>query len=152
MWNMKALSLLVQSNSTYCQGLVFLKVCQKSRSRSQKFWYWQKGLATRNTHVKYENPISNIYIQRLWPRLSFFKSRSKVKFKVTKSKLLVSTERSCHKEYTCVTLSPISFCYKVMVKVKFTLNRQTDGQTDRVIPIYPPNSEGGIIIHHAWTI
>ena len=25
----------------------------------------------------------------------------------------------------------------VMVKVKFTLDRQTDGQTDRVIPIYP---------------
>ena len=43
-----------------------------------------------------------------------------------------------------------------MVKVKFTLDRrtdgrtdgQTDGQTDRVIPIYPPQTSfaGGITI------
>ena len=38
----------------------FSKVGQKSRSRSQsqKFWYRQKGLATGNTHVKYESLIS----------------------------------------------------------------------------------------------
>ena len=35
-------------------------------------------------------------------KVKFFQSRSKVKVKVTKSKILVSTERSCHKEYTCV--------------------------------------------------
>ena len=37
-----------------------------------------------------------------------------------------------------------------MVKVKFTLDRQTDGQTDRVIPIYtPPQTSfaGGIKIY-----
>ena len=36
---------------------VFLKVGQISRSRSlgQKVWYAQKGLVTRNTHVKHES-------------------------------------------------------------------------------------------------
>ena len=47
---------------SYGQGLVFFfsKVGQKSRSRSQgkKFWFQQEGLTTRNTHVKYESPIS----------------------------------------------------------------------------------------------
>ena len=33
----------------------FSKVGQKSRSQSQKLWYRQKGLVTRNTHVKYES-------------------------------------------------------------------------------------------------
>ena len=38
----------------------FSKVGQKSRSRSlgKNFCFQQKGLATRNTHVKYESPIS----------------------------------------------------------------------------------------------
>ena len=38
----------------------FSKVGQKSRSRSQgeNFWDQQEGLATSNTHVKYESPIS----------------------------------------------------------------------------------------------
>ena len=40
---------------------VFLKVGQTPRSRSlgQKFWYPWKGLATRNTHMKYESPTSS---------------------------------------------------------------------------------------------
>ena len=46
----------------------------------------------------------SLLVQKLWPRLSFFLSRSKVKVKVTKSKILVSTERSYHKECTCVIL------------------------------------------------
>ena len=40
-------------------------------------------------------------VRKLWPRLKFFKSRSNFKVKVTRSKLLVPTERSCHKDYTC---------------------------------------------------
>ena len=39
--------------------------------------------------------------RKLWPRLKFFLSRSNFKVKVTRSKILVPTERSCHKEYTC---------------------------------------------------
>ena len=40
-------------------------------------------------------------IQKLWPRLKFLKSRSNAKFKVTRSKILGQTERSCYKEYSC---------------------------------------------------
>ena len=41
-------------------GLSFSKVGQTSRSRSRgkKLWYHVKGLVTRNTHVRYESPIS----------------------------------------------------------------------------------------------
>ena len=39
----------------------------------------------------------SLLVQKLWPRLSFFfKSWPKVKVKVTKSKIFVSIERSCH--------------------------------------------------------
>ena len=37
----------------------------------------------------------SLLVQKLWPRLSFFKSRSKDE--VTRSKILVPTEWSCHK-------------------------------------------------------
>ena len=40
----------------------------------------------------YESLIS--FDSKLWPRLSFVKSKSKIKVKVTGSKLLVRTERS----------------------------------------------------------
>ena len=43
-----------------------------------------------------------LLVRKLWPRLKFFKSRSKVKVKVTRSKILVPMERSCHKECTYV--------------------------------------------------
>ena len=37
---------------------------------------------------------------------------------------------------------------KLITKAKFALERQMDGQTDRVIPIYPETLfVGGIIIH-----
>ena len=43
----------------------------------------------------------SIPVRKLWPRLKFFKSRSKFKVKDTRSKIIVTGERSCHKEYTC---------------------------------------------------
>ena len=42
----------------------------------------------------------SLLVLKLWPRLKFFKSRSNLKVKVTRSKILVPSERSCHKEYT----------------------------------------------------
>ena len=93
----------------------------------------------------------SLLVQKLWPRLSFFKSRSKVKVKVTKSKILVSTERSSHKEYTCVILKLYLILLKVLVKVKFTLDRRTDRQTDRQTGLFlytpPPQTSfaGGIM-------
>ena len=37
-----------------------------------------------------------LLVKKLWPRLKFFKSRSNFKVKVTRSKILVPVERSCH--------------------------------------------------------
>ena len=42
-----------------------------------------------------------LMVQKLWPRLKFLKSRSKVKFKVTWSKILYKMEMTCLCEYTC---------------------------------------------------
>ena len=80
MCNIKALSLLVKK---LWSGLSFFsKVGQKSRSRSQRknFYYQQKGLATRNTHVKYESPVS--FGSKVMAKVKFFskvgqKSRSR---------------------------------------------------------------------------
>ena len=47
-------------------------------------------------------------IKKLWPMLKFFKSRSKIKVKVTCSKFMVPLERSCHK-----------FCWKGLV-IRYT--------------------------------
>ena len=44
----------------------------------------------------------SLSIQKLMLRFSFFKSRSKVKVKVTRSKFLVPRQRSCHKKSTHV--------------------------------------------------
>ena len=80
---------------------VFFKVGQTSRSRSpgQKFWYRWKGLVTRNVHMKNMKALP-LLVRKLWPRSKFFKSRSNFKVKVTGSKILVSMERSYHKECT----------------------------------------------------
>ena len=42
-----------------------------------------------------------LLVGKIWPRLKFLKSRSNFKVKVTRSKIIVWRERSCHKEYTC---------------------------------------------------
>ena len=44
----------------YGKSYSFSKVGQSPRSRSQdkKLWYPWKGLVTRNTHVKYQSPIT----------------------------------------------------------------------------------------------
>ena len=49
-------------------------------------------------------------------------------------------------QYECF----ISFSSKVIAKVKFTLDKQTDRKTKRVIPIYPPNfvCGGGLLWYH----
>jgi hypothetical protein len=42
----------------------------------------------------------SLAIQNIWPILKFLKSGSNFKVKVTRSKILVPIERSCHKEHT----------------------------------------------------
>ena len=47
--------------------------------------------------------------RKLWPRLKFIKSRSTFKVKVTRSKIMVPCERSCHKKNTCAIWKPYLF-------------------------------------------
>ena len=58
-----------------------------------------KGLVTRITHVQYESPIT--FGKKVMVKVKVFKSRSNFKVKVTRSKIMVPCERSCHKNYTC---------------------------------------------------
>ena len=72
----------------------------------------------------------SLLVQKLWPILSFFKSRSKVKVKVMKSKILVSIERFFHKEYTCVILKPDHFWFKSYSQIiTFLFSKWMDYET-----------------------
>jgi hypothetical protein len=66
----------------------------------------------------------SLAIQKIWPMLKFLKSGSNFKVKVTKSKILVQIERSCHKEHTYEI--PITCHSKDMANVKVFEDRQTD--------------------------
>ena len=49
--------------------------------------------------MQYESPITSG--KKVMAKVKvFFKSRSNFKVKVTRSKIMVPCERSCHKEYT----------------------------------------------------
>ena len=41
------------------QNLVYVIQSSRSRSQGKKLWYDVKGLVTRDTHVKYESPVSH---------------------------------------------------------------------------------------------
>ena len=49
--------------------------------------------------MQYESPITSGL--KIMTKVKVFKSRSNFKVKVTRSKIMVPCERSCHKEYTC---------------------------------------------------
>ena len=93
----------VQYESSISSGLkVMAKVKvfrQTSRSLGQKLRYHVKGIVTRNTRVQYESPISSV--KKVMAKVKVFKSKSNLKVKVTRSKIMVPGERSCDKEYTC---------------------------------------------------
>jgi hypothetical protein len=57
-----------------------------------------RGIARRNTHVKYESPTT--YQSKVMTKVKVFK-RSNSKVKDHRVKVMVSNERSCQKEYTC---------------------------------------------------
>jgi uncharacterized protein YcfL len=68
---MKAISLAIQK---IWPMLKFLKSESnfKVKVQGQKFWYQQKGLAIRNTHVNYE--ALSPTIQKIWPMLKFLQT------------------------------------------------------------------------------
>jgi hypothetical protein len=55
-----------------------------------------KVLVIKNTHVK----SLSLTIQKIWPMLKFLESGSNFKVKVTRSKVMIRIERSCHKKQT----------------------------------------------------
>ena len=63
---------------------------------------------------------------KLWPRLKFYKSRSNFKVKVTRSKILVPVERSCHMEYTLKYESSTYSSSWVIGKVKIFVHVDAD--------------------------
>ena len=60
----------------------------------------------------------SLLVWKLRPRLKFFKSRSNVKVKVTRSKIMVPCERFCHKYTHMKYESFLFYGLKVMAKVK----------------------------------
>ena len=75
----------------------------------------------------------SLLVGKLWPRLKFFKSKSNSKVKVTRSNIIVPSERYCHKEYTYE--SSIFNGFKVMAKVKvFVYAANANGRAMTLAP------------------
>ena len=129
---MKVLCLMVRK---LCAAkLKFSKCRSKVTVMWSKLWYHKKGLVIRNTHAKYESPISKgkkvIGKQKVWQ--SFLnvgkrsRSRSHAQNLCFHRKGLII--RNPHAKYE----SPISKGKKVISKPKvWQTDRQTDGRTDR---------------------
>jgi hypothetical protein len=67
---------------------------QNPRSRFLNLQLQYKGLVTSNMHMKYKSPIT--YHSNDMANLIFLKSGSNFKVKVTRSKIMVLLESSCH--------------------------------------------------------
>ena len=122
--NMKALALLIRTLwprlffFKYKPRLFFLNISQTSRSRSrgQNFSTMWK-IFPQGIHMCNMKALSLLVI-KLWPKLEFFKRRSNFKVKVTRSKIMVPCERSCHKQYTCAIWKLYHDWFYIIMKVK----------------------------------
>jgi hypothetical protein len=61
-----------------------------------KFRYKEKGCVTKNPYVKYESPIT--YHSKDISNVKVLRNRPNSKVKVTRSKMKVPIQRSCHKK------------------------------------------------------
>ena len=95
MYNMEAFSILSLRNYDQCQ-FFFLNL---SNVKVKRFSTYKKislqGIFMWN--IKVLAPT----IQKLLARLKIFKNRSHSQVKVTRSKIMVPTNRSYHKKYSC---------------------------------------------------
>ena len=108
---------------------VFLKLGKTSRSRS-KFFVPMERSCHKKCALKYESHTSAV--GKLWPRLTFYKSRSNFKVKVTRSKFMVPIERSCYKECAYEIWKPYLFWLGSYGQGKSFLNvGQTSGSRSR---------------------
>ena len=74
----------------------------------------------------------SLKIKKLWPMLKFFQRRSKVTVKVTSSKFMVPSERSCQGSHM-PNMKDLSLRVKKLWPMLKFFDAQTDRQTDRVI-------------------
>ena len=90
----------------------FLTVGQTSRSRlqGQKFHGTNRKVLSQGMFI-WNTKALPLLVRKLWPRLKFFKSWSNLKVKVTRSKILVPVETSCHKECTYEIRKPYRFLH-----------------------------------------
>jgi hypothetical protein len=58
-----------------------------------------KGLARKNTHLKYESPST--YQSKVMTKFKVFKKKVKLLGQDQRVKVIISNERSCQKECTC---------------------------------------------------
>jgi hypothetical protein len=70
----------------------------KTQGQDFKIYGSNIKVLSQGTCMKYKS--LSFTIQKIWPKLKFLKSGSNFKVKVTRSKIMVPIERSCHKEHT----------------------------------------------------
>ena len=91
------------------QCLRFTKVGQRWQSNSwvQHLWNRQNGVVIKNMKAL------SFMVRKLWAILKFFKSRSKLRVKVTYTKLMIPLEKSCHNEHTYQIWKPSLMVRKI---------------------------------------
>ena len=113
-----------------------------SRSQGQNIWYWRKEPVTRNTHVKYESPISNgskgVVKVKVFNNVGQ-RSRSRSQGQKVWYWWKGLVTRNTHVKYE------IPFSYGSKVMIKLWCHRQRDGYTDRPKTICPRNYVSGDI-------
>jgi hypothetical protein len=88
---------IAPTNQKLRHRLKFWKRRSNSKIRWSRSWYQIKGIARRNTHVKYESLSTNQ--SKVMTQVKVFEKN--VKLKGQRAKVMVSNERSSQKEYTC---------------------------------------------------
>ena len=120
----------------------------RSRSQGQK----SQGILIWNI----KDLALNVQKLLVHVRLKFSKNGSYSKVKVTVSKIMVPTERSYHKEYSCAYIKALAFFLQKLLtrlRLKFRRDWQNDRMTDRTKTIWPLIFDlGGIKKKHVWEI
>ena len=96
---------------------------RRSNISGSRSWYQMKGLARRNTHMKYETPCT--YQSNGMTKVKVFESRSNSKFKGQRVKIMVSKERPHNTKTHVKYETPCTYQSKGMTKVKVLKVSQT---------------------------
>ena len=94
----------------------------KRQGHKVKLFFCNGNVLSQGMYMYYVKALP-LLVRKLWPRLKFFKRRSNVKVKVTRSKILLSMKRSCHKKYICNTKALTLLVKKVWPRLEFFKRR-----------------------------